>query len=116
MSNIQIRREHALTLKAARAVVEKLAARLRKEFDFDCAWKQGVLYLERAGIRGQVEVTKDHVQLDAALGPLLGFLKPRIEKEIGAEFDRQFPAPRPRSPATKNSAPSGKAKSRGRGR
>jgi putative polyhydroxyalkanoate system protein len=116
MSNIQIRREHALTPKAARTVVEKLAARLKKEFDFEYAWKQGVLYLERTGIRGQVEVTKDHVQLDAALGPLLGFLKPRIEKEIGAEFDRQFPAPKTRSSATKKTAASGRTKSRGRGR
>ena len=116
MSNIQIRREHALTLKAARGVVEKLAAQLKKEFDLEYAWKQGVMYLERTGIRGQVEVTKDHVQLDAALGPLLGFLKPRIENEISAEFDRQFAAPKSRSPAKKKAASSGKAKSRGRGR
>jgi len=93
MSTIQIRREHALTLKDARAVVEKMAAQLKKQFDFESAWKQGVLYLQRTGISGQVEVTKDHVQLDATLGPLLGFLKPRIEKEIGAEFDRQFKPP-----------------------
>ena len=111
MSNIQIHREHALTLKAAREVVEKLAAQLKKEFDFDYAWKQGVLYLDRTGVRGQVEVTKDHVQLDAVLGPLLGFLKPRIEKEISAEFDRQF-----KPPAKKKAASSGKAKGRARSR
>ena len=107
MSTIQIRREHSLTLKAARAVVEKMAAQLKKEFDFEYAWEQGVLQLERTGIRGQIAVTEDHVQLDATLGLLLGFLKPRIEQEVGAEFDRQFPAPKTRAPATKKAAHSG---------
>jgi putative polyhydroxyalkanoate system protein len=106
MSTILIRREHSLTPKAARAVVEKMAAQLKKQFDFESAWEQGVLYLERTGIRGQIEVTKDHVQLDATLGPLLGFLKPRIEKEVGAEFERQFPEPKAKSAATKKSASS----------
>ena len=121
MSSIQIQREHTLTLKAARAVVEKMAAQLKKEFDFEYAWKQGVLHLERTGIRGQIAVTEHHVQLDATLGLLLGFLKPRIEQEVSAEFDKQFPAPKAspnaRSPATRKTASSGKeAKRRASGK
>ncbi|TFG86546.1 MAG: polyhydroxyalkanoic acid synthase [Chromatiales bacterium] len=116
MSSIQIQREHSLPLKTARALIQKMAAQLKKEFDFECAWKQGVLHLERTGIRGQIAVTKQHVQLDATLGPLLGFLKPRIEQEVAAEFDKQFPAPKARSPATKKAASSaGVAKRRARG-
>ena len=107
MSSIQIQREHSLSLKAARVVVEKMAAQLKKEFDFDYAWKQGVLHLERTGIRGQIAVTEHHVQLNATLGLLLGFLKPRIEQEVGAEFDRQFPAPKSRAPAAKKAVHSG---------
>mgnify|MGYP001251274826 CR=1 FL=1 len=112
MSSIHIQREHSLTLKAARAVVEKMAAQLKKEFDFEYAWKQGVLHLERTGIRGQIAVTEHHVQLDATLGLLLGFLKPRIEQEVSAEFDKQFPARKARLPATRKTASSGKAAKR----
>ena len=115
MSTILIRREHSLTLKAARAVVEKMAAQLKKDFDFEYAWKQGVLQLERTGIRGQIAVTEHAVQLDATLGLLLGFLKPRIEEEVSAEFDRQFPPPRAKARAAKKAGSSGSATKRGRG-
>jgi putative polyhydroxyalkanoate system protein len=115
MSNIHIRREHSLTLKAARAVVAKMAAQLKREFDFEYTWEQGVLHLERTGIRGQIAVTAERVQLDATLGLLLGFLKPRIEHEVGAEFDRQFPAPKATAPAKKKATSPGSDAKRVRG-
>ncbi len=101
MSEIKVRRNHALSLEAARAAAEKVAARLKKDFDLDYAWKRHVLHFERTGIHGELHVTDREVRLEARLGFLLAFLQPRIEREIDAQFDRYFDAPVARAPAKK---------------
>jgi len=90
MSEINIRRTHSLTLDDAREVAEGIAAKLEKDFGLDCSWKRNVLHFERPGVNGQVHVTDHDVRLEAKLGLLLGFLKPQIEQEIEAQFDRYF--------------------------
>lgn len=90
MSEISIRRTHHLPLEEARKAAEKIAARLKKDFDLDYAWKRHVLHFERSGVHGELHVGKDEVRLDARLGFLLAFLKPRIEREIDEQFEKYF--------------------------
>ena len=101
MSEIKVRRNHALPLEAARAAAEKVAARLKKDFDLDYAWKRHVLHFERTGVHGELHVTDRDVRLEAHLGFLLAFLKPRIEREIEEQFARYFDAPAAKPPAKK---------------
>ena len=101
MSEIKVHRNHALPLEAARKAAEKVAARLRKDFDLEYAWKRHVLHFERTGVHGELHVGKDEVRLEAKLGFLLAFLKPRIEDEIDREFDRYFSAAKPAAPPKK---------------
>jgi putative polyhydroxyalkanoate system protein len=100
MSEISIRRTHHLPLEEARKAAEKIAARLKKDFDLDYAWKRHVLHFERSGVHGELHVGKDEVRLDARLGFLLAFLKPRIEREIDEQFEKYFgAAAKPAAPA-----------------
>ncbi len=92
MSEISIRRTHHLTIEDARKAAEKIAARLKKDFELEYAWKRHVLHFERSGVHGELHVGKDEVRLDARLGFLLAFLKPRIEREIDEQFDKYFGA------------------------
>jgi putative polyhydroxyalkanoate system protein len=101
MSEIKVRRNHSLPLEAARTAAEKVAARLKKDFDLDYAWKRHVLHFERAGVHGELHVTDHDVRLEARLGFLLAFLKPRIEREIDEQFDRYFDVPAAKAPAKK---------------
>lgn len=101
MSEITITRSHSLPLEAARDVAEKLAEKLRKKFNLDWSWKRNVLHFERPGVAGELNVTAHDISLQARLGLLLGFLKPRIEQEIDAEFDRYFRPAAGKKPAAK---------------
>jgi putative polyhydroxyalkanoate system protein len=101
MSEISVRRSHRLTLEQARKAAEKIAARLKQDFELDYAWQRHVLHFERPGLHGELHVGKDEVRLEAKLGFLLAFLKPRIEDEIDREFDRYFAAAKPAAPAKK---------------
>jgi putative polyhydroxyalkanoate system protein len=104
MSEIRIRRTHSLALEAARGVAESLAAKLKKDFDLAWVWKRNVLHFERPGINGELHVTDHDIRLEARLGLLLGFLKPRIEQEIEAQFDKYFRPPARKAPAGKKAA------------
>ena len=103
MSEISVRRSHGLTIEQARKAAEKIAARLKQDFELHYAWQRHVLRFERPGLHGELHVGKDEVRLEAKLGFLLAFLKPRIEDEIDRQFDRYFAA------AAKPVAPSKKA-------
>jgi putative polyhydroxyalkanoate system protein len=104
MSDIKVRRNHSLPLEEARTAAEKVAARLKKDFDLEYAWKRHVLHFERTGVHGELHVTDHDVRLEANLSFLLAFLKPRIEREIDEQFDRYFAASTARKPSTKKAS------------
>lgn len=91
MPDIHIRREHGLGLAAARKLAFKWAERVEAEFDMACTYEEGRVGDEvsfgRSGVNGTLKVTKDHFELDAKLGLLLGAFKGRIESEIVKNLD-----------------------------
>ena len=92
MSDIKIRRSHALPHDKARAAAEKMAKRLQKEFDLDYEWDGDVLVFERSGVNGELTVTSRHVEMEVKLGFLLRMMKPTIEKHIHDNLDEIFAA------------------------
>jgi putative polyhydroxyalkanoate system protein len=94
MPSISITRAHELSHKKAREAAEKVARDLKKRFELDYAWDGDEVTFERPGVTGHMHVGKDRVALDVKLGMLLGFLKPVIEREIHAQLDTLFAAPR----------------------
>lgn len=105
MSDIRIRRSHSKPLDEAKKAAEKMARQLKKDFDLDYSWDGQVLRFERTGVDGTLHVTPKEVRLEAKLGFLLAFLKPRIEAEVEAQLDKLLGAPaKASSPAKKKSS------------
>jgi len=103
MSDIRIRRPHSKPLDEARKAAEKMAKQLKKDFDLAYAWDGPVLRFERAGVDGELHVTPREVRLEAKLGFLLAFLKPRIEAEVEAQLDKLL-GPSAKAPAKKKTS------------
>ena len=90
MSDIQIRRSHTLSAKAARQAAEKIARQLDEELDLAYEWDDNVLTFKRSGVSGELVVEKKEVHIRVRLGFLLMAIRPRIEAEIHRFFDENF--------------------------
>jgi putative polyhydroxyalkanoate system protein len=91
LPDLHITREHALGLPAARKLAFKWAETAEERFDMECTYEEGktsdLVTFTRAGVDGELKVTKDKFVLDARLGFLLGAFKDRIEGEIVKNLD-----------------------------
>jgi putative polyhydroxyalkanoate system protein len=89
--DIHIEREHALGLPEARKVAFRWAEQAEEQFDMECTYEEGRtqdrVTFTRAGVNGELKVTKDRLELDATLGFLLGAFKEKIEGEIVKNLD-----------------------------
>ena len=96
MADLHIRREHALGLAAARKIAFSWAEQVEREFSMQCTYQEGstedTVSFVRSGVHGTLLVTKDHFNLDAKLGFLLGAFKGRIEAEIVKTLDQLLAA------------------------
>lgn len=90
MSDILIRRRHALSAKAARKAADQIAGRLNEEFDLAYEWSDNVLNFKRPGVSGELVVEKQEVHIRVRLGFLLLAIRPRVEQEIHRYFDENF--------------------------
>ena len=90
MSEIDIRREHALPLKDAKAKVERIAEAIAERFDVTYGWRGNTLHFERSGVDGAIAVSAKAVHVTARLGFFLFAIKPAIEREIHRVIDEQF--------------------------
>lgn len=90
MPSIDIQRSHGLPLPEARAVVEKVAARMREKFDIAGRWEGDTLVFSRPGVNGRIAVGGDAIHVHAELGMLLSPLKGMVEQEIRRKLDECF--------------------------
>jgi len=89
--DIHITRDHKLGLPAARKLAFRWAETAEEKLGMECTYEEGrtadLVTFTRAGANGELKVTKDHFELDARLGFLLGAFKDRIETEIVKNLD-----------------------------
>ena len=90
MAKIDIRRPHGTTVENARAVVEKVAARMREKFGTEGTWQGDTLTFARSGVKGAIAVSATDVHVTAELGMLLSPLRGTIEDEIRKKLDEHF--------------------------
>lgn len=92
MPDIHITRQHQLGLAEARKLAFKWAETAEQKLDMECVYEEGrtsdLVTFTRAGVNGELKVTKDSFVLDARLGFLLGAFKDRIESEIVKNLDK----------------------------
>ncbi len=110
MADIHIRRDHHLGFAAARKVAWQWAEQAEEKFDMSCTYEESdacdEVQFTRSGVSGTLKVSKDHFELDAQLGFLLGAFKDRIEDEIVKNLDALLAA---KKPAAKKATPKKKA-------
>lgn len=91
MSDIELVRRHSLSIPQAKAQVQKAADALAAEHDLQSEWHGDTLYFQRAGVRGQIEVSDSQIRLEATLGFLLKPFKAtflsHIERDLNKYLD-----------------------------
>ncbi len=90
MPKIDIRRPHQLSIEEARAVVDKVAARMQEKFGMTGQWQGDTLQFSRPGVSGTIAVDSDAIQVKADLGMMLAPLKGMVEQEIRRKLDEHF--------------------------
>ena len=88
MASISIVKPHTLGRQAARDLADRLAKNLQKRFDLAYGWEGDAVMFSRPGVSGRMQVDESRITLDVKLGLLLAPLKPMIEREINAYFER----------------------------
>ena len=92
MSEISIRRAHALAPRQAREAADKMAKKLEQAFDMRFEWDGEVLGFERSGLDGELTLHPGEVQIEVRLGFLLTIMGPKIEQSIKDNLDNAFSA------------------------
>ncbi len=87
MAVIDIRRAHQISIKAAKAAVEKVAQVIAREYGVAHNWNGDELHFERSGVKGRIAVAKNDVHVRVELGFMMSALKPVIEREIERRLD-----------------------------
>lgn len=90
MPKIDIRRPHQLSITEARAVVDKVAARMQEKFGMTGQWQGDTLRFSRSGVNGAIAVGSEVIHVTAELGLMLAPLKGMVEEEIRRKLDEHF--------------------------
>lgn len=90
MSEIDIRRKHALDTAKAKKKVRNVADHLAEKFDLECDWSGDTLNFRRSGVDGHIKVNAKSIHVFAKLGFFLSALKTPIENEIERYLDQEF--------------------------
>ena len=104
MADIEIHREHGMTMAQARKAAFKWAEQAEEKFDMECTYEEGAatdeVTFKRSGVSGTLTVTPHTFELQAKLGFLLGAFKDKIEGEIVKNLDALIA----KSPSAKHAA------------
>ena len=90
MSNIHLKRPHALGLDGARRAVQRVADEMTEKYGLQCDWNGDVLSFARSGVSGTLAVGEAEILLEAELGMILSAFRPRIEEQLQKNFDHYF--------------------------
>lgn len=111
MADINITRQHGMSLAGARKAAFKWAEQAEEKFDMECTYEEGETSDEcsftRSGVTGTLRVDKDTFELNARLGFFLGAFRDKIESEIVKNLDALIAgkAPAAKKAAAKKTAP-----------
>jgi putative polyhydroxyalkanoate system protein len=91
MPDIRIHRDHALGLAKARKAARAWAKEVQARFGIECTViegrRQDTVEFTRSGVKGQLVVAADHVDLSATFSWLLSAFAPTIRSQIEKELD-----------------------------
>lgn len=89
MGALRINRAHGLAPEALRERVEQLAAKLVERYGGDYQWQgDQVRYRRPGGVDAEIHCGVEELCIAVTLGPLAGFLRGTIERELNDALDR----------------------------
>jgi putative polyhydroxyalkanoate system protein len=92
MSKIQITRAHRLGIEAARAEAERIAQHVQDKYGASYAWDGDTMHFSRSGVRGEIAITGDSLDLTIWPSLLLTPIRGQIEQRLVAKIDRHLAA------------------------
>ena len=111
MAEINITRQHGMSMADARKAAFKWAEQAEEKFDMECTYEEGASFDEcsfsRSGVSGTLLVYTETFELNAKLGFFLGAFKDKIESEIVKNLDALIAKKEPaaKKPAAKKITP-----------
>lgn len=90
MSRVTIRHTHALSPKAARERLTRIAERLAETYDADWEWRGDEITVEHSSVTGRVRLSGNEVVIDARLSFLLSMFRDQVEAEVTRILDEEL--------------------------
>lgn len=91
MAKISLTRPHQLGGEEIHDRVEALARKLVTRFGGHYQWQDAAVRYRRAGgVDAVIECGAESIRIEVTLGPLAGFLRDTIERELDAALDRHL--------------------------
>ena len=92
MSTLRVNRTHSLAPGELRERVDRLAAKLVAGYGGDYRWQGDcVRYRRPGGVDAEIQCGGEELRIEVTLGPLAGFLRGTIERELNDALDRALP-------------------------
>jgi putative polyhydroxyalkanoate system protein len=91
VSDIHIKRQHALGMGPIRKVAQQWIERAERDYGVSCNYTRGrqsdLAEFSRPGLQGTIKVSRDSLELDITLGFLYSLLRGGIEQKINRNLD-----------------------------
>lgn len=91
MSTISLKKSHTRPEPEVRALVEELAASLKRRYDVDAVWlDERTVTISHSRMSGRLRMEPRQVCIDIKLGLLAGAFRSRIESELRKSLDEKL--------------------------
>jgi len=90
MSQIYISHAHDFSHAEAKDIADEIATKLAENYSIEYAWEDDVLYFERTGVYGQIEIDADNIVVQAKLAFPINLMQSRVESEINKIMAAHF--------------------------
>lgn len=87
MTTIRLKRRHQLGLTRARDLAADIAGGLERDYGVAHQWRNSVLQFHRPGIRGELQVAEETLELRMDLGMAMRPFQERIESAVASRLD-----------------------------
>lgn len=87
MATIRLQRRHRLGAQRARALAADIAGGLERDYGVAHQWRNSVLQFHRPGIRGELQVADETLELRMDLGMAMRPFRARIESAVASRLD-----------------------------
>ncbi len=92
MSQVYISHKHDFTNGEAKEIANEIALKLAENYAIEYEWEDEVLYFERTGVYGQIEIDDQHILVQAELSFPLNLLQHKVETEVNKIMQAHFVA------------------------